>query len=307
MAALELSSINVNLLIALDALLSEQNVTRAARQVGISQSAMSHNLATLRGLLDDPLLERGPGGMEPTLRAQRIGDPLKRALEALQASIQPNPPFDPKTSTRKFRIATADFIAVQLATRLVHAVQEEAPDVELVLRPLEWKRSAAFVDDPDIDLLIGPRISYEAARQEFLFTEGFVCVVRQGHPAIDEELTLEQYVAAEHILVSPAGSGTSSVDAWLDSRGLSRKVALRVPWFVAAPVIVGRSDLVLTAVRSSVDERLVHGLGLRQLPAPVEVDPVDVMMTWHVRNHDDAAQQWIRDIVGRCLEPQSMS
>ncbi|MBV1862782.1 MAG: LysR family transcriptional regulator [Nannocystaceae bacterium] len=307
MATLELSSINVNLLIALDALLSEQNVTRAARQVGISQSAMSHNLATLRGLLEDPLLVRGPGGMEPTLRAQRIGGPLKRALEALQESIQPHPPFEPRTSTRKFRIATADFIATQLATGLVQAVREQAPDVELILRPLEWKRSAAAVDDPDIDLLIGPRISHEVARQEFLFTEGFVCVVRQGHPTVGEALSLEQYVAAEHILVSPTGSGTSTVDDWLDRRGLSRKVVLRVPWFIAAPVIVGRSDLMLTAVHSSVDDLLVEGLGLRRLASPVDVEPVAVMMTWHVRNNDDAAQVWIRDMVSRCLVPQSSS
>ncbi len=303
MSMLELPSINVNLLVALDALLIEQNVTRAASRVGISQSAMSHNLATLRGLLGDPLLVRGPSGMEPTPRALQIGPPLRRSLEALQASIQSNPPFDAATSHRKFCIATADFVAAKLATGLVAVVQEQAPEVELVLRPLEWKRSLERIEDPDIDLIIGPRVTSDIARQRHLFTEGFVCVVREDHPTVREQLSLEQYVAAEHLLVSPAGRGTSAVDHWLDRQGLSRKIVLRVPWFMAAPVIVGRSDLVLTAVCSSVDDALVQGLGLRRLTAPVEIDSVDVMMIWHVRNEDDPAQRWLRDRVVQCLAP----
>lgn len=297
MAELQLSSINVNLLVVLDALLDESNVTRAARRMGITQSAMSHNLATLRGLLDDPLLQRGPDGMELTARARRIAAPLRCALEALQGSIQMHPPFDPASSRRRFTIATPDFLGTRLAAGVVHGVRAQAPGVEVMLRPLEWKRSVDALIAADLDMFVGPKLNDPVARQELLFAEEFVTVVREDHPTIRSSLSLEDYVEADHIMVSLENGGTSHIDGWLDRRGLSRKVSLRVPWFAAAPLIVARTDLVLTALSSTVDDELVRALGLRRFEPPVPLPPVPVMLTWHARHETDAGHAWMRALV----------
>jgi len=296
MSTIELASINVNLLVALDALLTEHNVTRAAKRVGISQSAMSHNLATLRGLLGDPLLNRVPTGMEPTPRAAEMAPALRRALVALKAAIQPPPPFSPSTSRRQFRIATPDFIAARLAVKLTESITAAAPNVDVVIAPLDWKHTADLLDDPDVDLVIGPRIHSDVVRQSSLFTDDFVCVVRTGHPTVGDTVSVAEYAALGHVMVSPTGSGSSHVDTLLERHGVARQVVLRVAWFLAAPIIVAQSDLMLTALRTSV-QNIAEPLGLRVLPAPFELDSVEVMLSWHLRQEDDPGCQWLRGVV----------
>lgn len=299
---LTLPSINVNLLVILDALLTEQNVTRAAKRVGISQSAMSHNLATLRELFDDALLTRTPTGMEPTQRALELGAPLRRALLSLQAAIQPPAGFEPSTSTRQFCIAAPDFITATVATRLLDAMGATAPGVDLVVRPMDWKRNVELLENPEVDMIIGPKIASDVARQVNLFQESFVCVVRKNHPSIGEGVSLKEYAAAKHLMVSPTGIGSSLVDGELERNGLTRRIVLRVPSFLAAPIIVSQSDLMLTALRSSV-EALAKPLGLRLMPAPFRVDALQVMATWNLAKEEDPGHCWLRGIVRDSLAP----
>lgn len=304
MDALDLTTFNLNLLVALDALLTEQNVTRAAKRIGITQSAMSHNLATLRQLLGDQILVRSAGGMEPTVVASEMSGRLRSALDALKAAVELRPTFDPRTARRQFRIAAHDFVAAELSIALNSALAAEAPGVDVAIRPIEGRDPASVFFQSDIDVVVGKAHTLEDIRQELLIRDDFVCVARRGHPEIQETIDLDQYCASRHIIVSPTGEGSSFVDVVLEQRGRSRTIALRVPWFLAAPIVVSQSDLLLTALRGSVEGQ-AKGLGLRLLPVPFETPRIDVTLGWHRRHDDDPAQHWLRQTILRCVRRPS--
>jgi len=274
MHELHLSSVDLNLLVALDALLEERNVTRAADRIGVTQSAMSHALARLRTLLDDPLLVRAAGGMVATPRAESLGPPIRHALEQVRTALQSPSAFDPKTVKLRARVATSDYAELILLPRLVHRLEAAAPGIELRLLP--HAADAA-----------GPK----------LIDESFTCVVRRGHPLASQKLTLARFAAASHALISPRGKEGSFVDDALAKLGLSRRVAVAVPHFLVAPHIVAESDLVLT-VASRVATLLAKPLGLVMLAPPRELELAGFRMSllWHERTHHDAAHRWLRDL-----------
>ena len=297
MASRKLSSVNLNQLVALDALLAEGSVTRAAQQIGVSQSALSHTLSGLRDLFGDPLLTRGREGMVLSARAEQLSGPLRRALMDLELLLERDPSFDPLTTQREFRLATVDFIAARVATQLLPAFAKLAPQARLTVRPLSFPSLIESLECGDLDAVIGPRFAPGASvEQEAWREEDFVCVVRADHPGIGTELDLKTYVALDHLLISPTGSGTGWVDQALAERDLARRVIFRAPSFLMAPIIVANSDLVLTAPHSAV-ELFVQALDLRRLTPPIELAPLSLVLSWHRRSTDDAGQKWFRDLL----------
>jgi DNA-binding transcriptional LysR family regulator len=298
MHAMHLEGLDLNLLVALRALLAERHVTRAATRIGLSQPAMSHALARLRELLGDPLLVRTTGGMRPTPRAEAMTEPLERVLEDLGRVLATPAPFDPASSTRRFRIATSDYIELVLLPSLLARVWSEAPHVDVRVSNLD-RGSPEDLVEGRLDLAIGlvgqfgSPAAAQGIRSQRILTEKFVCVVREGHPLIKKRLTLDDFVALPHALVAPRGDGGSVVDTALAKLGRRRRVALEIPHFLVAPHVVRETDLVLT-LAGRLAERLAPMLGLRQLAPPIELEGFTMSMVWHERQHADASQAWMR-------------
>lgn len=296
--AVDLAGINLNLLVALDALLTEVNVTRAAARLGITQSAMSHALRQLREVFDDALLTRGRSGMVLTPRAQQLTVPIRRGLLELQRALRNEPAFDPRTSSRHFTLAMGDYFAAMLLPPLLELLGREAPRVDLDVRPVDFRRTAELLESGGLDLAIGVSVDAPSLRQQKLFTEDFACLVREGHPDVKRKLTLETYLRLPHALMSPRGEGHGIVDTVLGKMGHSRRIALRIPYFVTAPLIIARSDLVLTAPRRMA-ERFAKAWQLQVLKPPIALSTFSVVQVWHERYEDDPAHRWLRSAVAR--------
>ncbi len=288
--------LDLNLLVALRALLAERHVTRAAARVGISQPAMSHALGRLRELLGDPVLVRTPRGMMPTARAEAMREPLERALDALSNVVDRSREFVPATAKRKFRIATDDYVGVVLVPKLLARLREEAPRASLELTPTQYTAGEDLANGR-VDAVLGISAvlgALSGVLAQKLFSERFVCCVREDHPSVGKRMSLETFVALPHALVSPAGRRGSVVDTALAKQGLSRHVAVVVPHFLLAPVLVRESDLVLT-----IGERVARaaGPGLRVLKHPLELPGYTVSLLWHERSHGDPGHAWFRRVV----------
>ncbi len=297
---MELSAIDLNLLVSLGLLLEERSVTRAAARAGVTQSAMSHTLRRLREVFEDPLLVRGAGGMVLTPRAEALSMPVRRALRAAELAFMVPEPFDPVTSRRCFRLSMVDFLEALLLPPMLERLRAEAPGVDLDVVPVGAAQEA--LEAGEIDLAVGVDRAVGGGRRRLLFREGFACLVRRGHPGVGEVLDLETFVALPHVLIAPTGRGGGVVDTALEALGARRRVAVRVPQFMLAPWIVSRSDLILTAPRR-LCEAVMCAHDLRMLPPPVQVGTFDVQMGWHERMHDDAGHRWLRGLIVELTAP----
>lgn len=297
---MHMAGLDLNLLVALDALLEERNVTRAAARIGLTQSAMSHALGRLRSLFDDALLVRSSAGMVPTARATELGPRVRRALDEVARALAPPAAWDPKTARGRIVVGTSDYGELVLLPRLVARLQREAPGVDLHVRTLA-KDVARQLASGTIDVAVAPVGPHDDAPGVFaqrLFDESFVCVVRKGHPLADKNLTLTRFAAASHALIAPRETEGGPVDDALARLGLARRVAVMVPHFLIAPHVVATSDLVLT-VAARVAELLQKPLGLVSLDPPRELGLVGFTMSamWHERTHGDPAQRWARALL----------
>jgi DNA-binding transcriptional LysR family regulator len=295
------SSLDLNLLEALDALLLELNVTRAAARVGISQSAMSHKLARLRDAFGDPLLVGGRGGMVPTPEAERIGRTIRQPFLDLRAAMQHSSAFDPATSTRRFTMVNPDYAAFSFLPRARVLVAKEGPSTSIVVRE-PWPGMVDALRQGTLDLVAGVDLEPAAGLiRTKLFQDALVCIVRRDHPRVGKELDLETFAAVPHLLVTRDPEGSGPVDAALAAHGLTRHVAMRVPYHLAAPFIVARSDLlVMTTLALARDAASMLPLRILRCPLPLPV--LKVTMAWHERNQNDPAHKWFRDIAMRCVE-----
>jgi DNA-binding transcriptional LysR family regulator len=301
MHGVHLSGVDLNLLVVLDALLTEGHVTRAARRVGLSQSAASHALGRLRSLLGDPLFVRSGRRLAPTPRAEALREPVRVALTAAAAALLGAPRFDPARAERTFRVVSGDLALLAVLPALVARVAREAPRVDLTfLAP--GADPYGGLERADADLVIGPLLRGErgaGVRHQELFAEAFVCMMRRGHPlGTKRKLTLDAYCAASHALIAPGGTPGGIVDDALARLGRSRRVAVRVPHFLVAPFVVGGGDLLLT-LPERVATTLARNLDVVLLPPPLRVPGFTMAMFWHERTTDDPAHGWLRSVVER--------
>jgi DNA-binding transcriptional LysR family regulator len=299
MGVTSLRGIDTNLVVALHALLTHQNVTRAAKAMGLSQSSMSHTLARLRSHFDDPLLI--PAGRKLMLseRAKTLVGPVNTVIAQLEAVFRPPAPFNPKTSERAFHITATDNLELYVLPRLAKRLQESAPKVDLRVTalPLDW---TAALEQGDIDLKLGRKSDVRGnLESQELSVEDFACVVREGHP-VRSRPTLAQFAALDHILVAPTAppstrpSGT--IDAILAKHKLARRIVMTVPHFLVAPFIVAASNAVLTAPARLLGP-FVELLGLRTLPLPVTMPRYMLAQVWAARSTSDPGHEWLRNEV----------
>ncbi len=296
-----LRSIDVNLLVALDALLDERSVTRAADRMGVSQSAMSRTLARLRELLGDPLLVRTAHEMESTPVAEDLREPLREALAQLDALVIEREAFDPATSARSFRLEITDHAAAAVLPRLMPRLRADAPEVDIDVAPPEGKAELRLTERRT-ELFIGGMVrDVPGLFRQALFEEEMVCVVRHDHPDRERLHEVERYAALDHVLVSPRGSSRDGmVDRVLATLGLHRRIVLRVPTFLVAPVVVAQTDLVATVPRR-VATALAHGGTLALVPPPLTLATFTVHQVWHERLHHDPGHRWLRQTVAEVM------
>lgn len=294
-------NLDLNLVVALDALLVTRSVTQAAARVGITQSAMSHALQRLRRVTGDELLVRASNGMVATARAEALGPPVRQALEEIERALSPNLPFDPETAQRTFTVATTDYTQLVLLPKLTAQLSREAPGIDLRIRAHPAQLAAPQLAAGTYDLAIVPVPKGTLAAGLYtkkLFDERFVCVVRNGHPLCGKKLTLTRYAAATHALIAPGGSEGGFVDDALADLGLRRRVAVAVPHFLVAPHLVAASDLILT-LAARVARAFAEPLGLSILEVPPELHLAGFSMSavWHERTQNDPAQQYLRNLL----------
>ncbi|KAF1723076.1 LysR family transcriptional regulator [Pseudoxanthomonas wuyuanensis] len=294
-----LRRLDLNLLVTLDVLLSEQNVTRAAQRLHFSQPSVSVHLAKLRDIFGDPLLLPGPRGMRPTARAEALREPLRLALEALEHAVAPARAFDPAQASHTWRVAAADYAESTVLLPALAGLRSAAPGARLAVVQLFPSRIAKQAEQGEIDLAFHTSEDAPAGlHRRPLFRERYVLAGRAGHPQLKRRPTLAQFGRLEHVVVSPDGGGFRGVtDDVLSQAGLTRRVVLSVPHFLFVISVLAETDLV-----AMLPSRLVRGNhALRVVEPPVEVPGYEMAMLWHERCHRDPAHQWLRERIAASL------
>lgn len=301
MSGIELRALDLNLLVALDALLQEQSVTRAARRVGVGQSAMSHSLRRLRELVGDPLLVRVGRQMRPTPRAERLAGPLRQKLGELQRLLGDEGGFDPETSTRRFRLVCSDLLASFLPALLAR-MRASAPGVTLEVRlPTRGVADALLTEGGADDLGLGPsQPDTPGLKQRGLGRIDWVVLARGDHPVSVAGLTRASWTRYPHVLVRTGNASANRVAGAILGEGLERRIGLVVPSFLMAPYAVSETDLLYTAPRQLVAKQ-ARQLGLAVLEPPVALPWVTVFQVWPERLGADAAHRWLRDVVAEVV------
>lgn len=294
---MQLSAIDLNLLVVLQALLQTESVKATSTRLGLSPSAVSHALARLRDTLDDPLLVRAGQRLTMTPRARALRPELDAALELLQRSLTPDAPFDPSLERREFVVATTDHVELSLLLPLGTRLREVAPGIDLHSRAPR-PQSADMLRNGDADLGVGVlRNLPDDIAHEVLFQEHFVTLMRHDHPARRGPWNAKRYANLDHVLVAPGGRPHGLLDTKLEALGLKRRIARMVSTFLVAPFLVQASDLVVT-LPSKVATPLADQLGLACRPPPKALETIfEVAMAWHRRDDNDPAHRWLREQV----------
>jgi DNA-binding transcriptional LysR family regulator len=288
---------DLNLLAALDALLRERSVSRAAITLGLGQPAMSAALARLRALFGDELLVRTSKGMEPTPRARALAQPLHDALSDLRALIETGEVFDPIRSKRTFRLSGGDYVGMTVLPPLLANLRLAAPGIDLRFRYVEKDRIQACLDNEEIDLALFVADALPTRfTEETLFEERFVCAVRDGHPLLAKANQLRAFARADHLLVTERGDQTGVVDRKLAEHGLSRRVALTVPSASLVPDILRSTNLVATVGERAANRMRADG-GVAIFPPPLRLAAWRMRMVGLARNGRDEGLIWLRQML----------
>ena len=292
----DLRRFDLNLLVILDALLSEQHVTRAAERLHLSQPAVSHALARLRDLLGDPLLVRAGAGLAPTARALELVAPLAEALAQVQSLLAPNT-FDPASARRTFRLAMSDYGAAIILPGLIRTLRAEAPGIDLQISHASREGMVEGLLNGDIDLAAGvlPELPGELCSTP-LFEERYVCLLdRQSLPA-EGVLDLATYLSRPHVLLEMRGSGTPEIERTLTALRERRRVAVSLPHWSVAPQFISGTDLILTVASRALKD--VDDDSLIVVPPPFEIAPFTFVSAWHKRRGGDQALNWLNRRIG---------
>ncbi len=292
---MNLRSIDLNLLVALDALLTERHVTKASERVGLSQPAMSSALNRLRGMFDDELLVRTATGMKATPRASELVEPLRQLLRQVERVLESDAGFDPERSQRTFTVRMSDILACLILPLLV-AQRQEAARIGYNILHLPPALTVDALERDEIDIAISMGLDHSnAIRCESLLHDRMVCIMRKSHPAAGRRFTLESFIAQEHVKVSMSPTDVRFVDDVLASRGHQRKIVLNVPHWLVVPHVLKKTEL-LAVIPGHLAQALMDD-GLRMEELPFQSVPFHWMMYWHRRYDQSKANRWLRDQV----------
>lgn len=291
----DIRHLDFNLLKALDALLDERSVTRAAERLALTQPAVSGMLTRLRESFDDPLFVRAQRGIVPTLRAQQLAVPVKQLLSDIERILKPQA-FDPVTASMTIKIASTDYALRAVVVPFLSALRVQAPNIRVAVQPVDNQHLLNQMDRGDVDwALLTPESTAPVLHAATLFDERYVCVMRADHPdAVGKTLALDRFCALDHVLVSSSGGAFQGItDQALARIGRSRRVTVSVTSFLVLPEILMASDLIAVVPR----RLATKANGLIMLEPPVDIPGFSKTVAWHERTHHDPGQKWLRSLL----------
>jgi len=306
-STLKLNRIDLNLLVYLDALLRERNVTQAAAQLNLSQPAMSNGLRRLREMFDDPLLVRTSEGMTPTERALELEPVIREVLTSIDRAVQPRSDFDPGSAQRVFRIMASDYAESTLLPAVLRRLRSTAPGLTLdIMTPSDV--SFLDVERGKVDMVINRFDSMpQSFHQIHLWNDSFTCVLGAEHPLL-QDFTLQNYLRADHVWVSKTGMGVGVgvdpgdvqrlgwVDVALNRLGHKRQIRVFTRHYQAAMTLAEQNDLVVTLpTRAAMLQRDNPRVVLRE--PPVEIPPLELKMAWSPLLQHHPANRWLRKLI----------
>lgn len=290
-----IKNLDLNLLVALNALLEERNVTRAALRINLSQPATSRALARLRAVFQDPLLVKGTQGMELTARANDLYQPLQHILHDIKAIISP-PSINPATMQGEVVIATRDYELAAILPKIINRIAIESPKLKLRVFPLIGD-DLRSLENHNVDFILAATDSKAATLYRYIvYKESFVCLAAKDNPAFREGMNLETYLKARHCLVTISGFGLGVVDTLLAQKNLKRNIVVRIPHFLAVAHIIAGSDLVVTLPRR-LGELLSTQEKLDLMEPPLHIPSFPIYLYWHVRNQNSPIHRWIKKVI----------
>lgn len=304
---IDLSRIDLNLLVLFDAVMDARHVGRTADRLNLSPSAVSHGLGRLRRLLNDPLFVRTPKGVVPTDRAVELAAPIAEILTRVRAVVASAEPFDPRTSTRRFTIGAPDGVSGVFLGPLLNELLREAPGIDIGLRQLlpvhgetspdrAWRTSFAELDARVMDIAIIPSDQIPARfHKDTLYQEDFVLAMRREHPLLDDP-TVARYCESRHLVVSLSGDPYGFIDEILANQGLSRRIALTVPNFMFALTVVADTDLIAALPRRFA-EMYAGRHGVVLIDAPLQLANFRLNAVASKASLMDSGVAWLFDLL----------
>jgi len=296
---MDLKDIDLNLLVVFNQLLIERRVSKVAENLGLSQPAVSNALARLRKLTGDTLFLRTTKGMEPTPFAQQLAEPIAYALGLIHSAVNQRTSFDPATAQRAFTVGMTDIGEIYFLPKLMEELARVAPGVTMSTVRNTAVNLRDEMEAGHIDLAIGLLPQLKAGFfQRLLFRQRYVCMFRKGHALDKRKVSLAEFSSADHVVVVSEGTGHGKVDELMERGGVTRKVLLTVPHFVAVGHILQHSDMVAT-VPERLAQALVGPFGLAYVKHPASLPEIAINMFWHAKYHKDPANEWLRGLVFR--------
>ncbi len=308
---MDLRRFDLNLLLAFDALMRERNVSKAAKRLFVSQSAMSHSLRRLREGLGDALLVPTKGGMQATPRAMELEPRVRGLLLDIEYTLSTPIAFDPSRSQQRFVLGSTDYVEYVFLPPLINHLSHVAPGVDIVLKRFDHRETDLHLAEGDIDVAIDlqQREVASGVESSLIANDHPVALLRVDHSQIENELSLERYASLPHVVVDSMEL-SEEIDSVLAREGLSRRVQLRSPNFLSAPQMLATTNMV-TALPSHIARCFTRGGRLQVKPLPIEVGVFPINLYWHRILNDDPAQQWFRqqllNIGGQLLEGELAS
>jgi DNA-binding transcriptional LysR family regulator len=299
--------LDLNLLVALDALLVERNITRASRRLNLSQSATSGVLARLREALDDEILVQVGRSMVPTPFAESLVKPVRDVLLQIQATFEARPAFDPSASARHFRVAASNYPTTVLLTPFSQQLSWSAPEVTVEILPLGMDFTERL-DRAEIDLLIMPaKYLSDDHPQQVLFEETYKCVVWEGNTEVGATLGMEQFLGMSHIASSFGDGRQLTMDQWfLQTTGVARRVGITTNDFNTVPGMVINTNRIAT-MHARLAEHFARYFPLRLLEPPIALPSVTMAMQWHKYLDKDPGHRWFREGIRQLASTDGMS
>ena len=295
---MHISSLDLNLMTVFDALMVNRNVTKAGKDIGRSQPAVSHALARLRAILGDQLFVKTNEGMVPTPRALRLHEQVRPALQYIETAINDEEAFDPATAKRTFLIAMVEHAAFVLMPRLISRLSVDAPSIDLNVVGVTEVPGVEQIDTDQCELAIAlqSRDLPGHISSALVYREKFVCVMRADHPILKTSFTLNDYLAYPHSAVRTSGNAVSLVDMALAELGFERRVAVGISHVLLTNLLLPGSNLIASLPqRNAAFFASERGLAVRDLP--FEVPEFETHMAWHRRYEDDPGHLWMRNLI----------
>jgi DNA-binding transcriptional LysR family regulator len=297
-----LSQVDLNLFVVLEAIYREGNLTRAGRQLKLTQPAMSHALKRLRELLKDPLFIREGANMVPTPFSRNMINDVRQALQILEVNLYEDRNFDPAHTRRNFQIGFWEIMEAMILPQLSRVMAKAAPEISITTLRVKRREIETELASGSLDLVLDiPITMSDSIRQTPLFSDRVVVMARAGHPAISGELDLDTYLRQDHILVSSRRLGPSLVDAELNRKGRKRRIVLRCQHYFAACRVVSETDMLLT-IPEHYAQLLNSRFNHRMYPFPLKsLQQLEIHMYWHESAENDPPNRWLREQIGKVV------